>query len=86
MRTIHDWFGNYSADHQNPTNRLIHWICVPAILWSAMAALWVLPVPASIGRPGFWCALAMVGALTFYWRLSRPLGVAMIGCSSRSLC
>ncbi len=78
MRTIHDWFGSYSADHQNPTNRLIHWICVPAILWSAMAALWVLPVPASIGRPGLWCALPMVGALTFYWRLSRPLGAAMI--------
>ena len=78
MRTVHDWFGSYSADHQNPTNRLIHWICVPAILWSAIAALWVLPVPASIGRPGLWCGLLMVGALTFYWRLSRPLGAAMI--------
>jgi uncharacterized membrane protein YGL010W len=78
MRTVHDWFGSYSADHQNPTNRLIHWICVPAILWSAIAALWVLPVPASIGRPGLWCALLMVGALTFYWRLSRALGAAMI--------
>ena len=78
MRSVHDWFGNYSADHQHPTNRLIHWICVPAILWSAIAALWVVPVSPSIGRPGFWCGLAMVGALTFYWRLSRPLGAAMI--------
>jgi uncharacterized membrane protein YGL010W len=78
MRTAHDWFDHYSADHQNPTNRLIHWICVPAILWSAIAALWVVPVPMSIGRPGLWCALIMVGALTFYWRLSRPLGAAMI--------
>ena len=78
MRTIHDWFGHYSADHQNSTNRLIHWICVPAILWAAIAMLWCLPVPASIGRPGLWCALLMVGALTFYWRLSRPLGAAMI--------
>jgi len=78
MRSVNDWFTSYSADHQNPTNRLIHWICVPAILWSAIAALWVLPVPASIGRPGLWCGLLMVGALTFYWRLSRPLGAAMI--------
>jgi uncharacterized membrane protein YGL010W len=78
MRSVNDWFASYSADHQNPTNRLIHWICVPAILWSAIAALWVLPVPASIGRAGLWCALIMVGALTFYWRLSRPLGAAMI--------
>ena len=78
MRTVHDWFGSYSADHQNPTNRLIHWICVPAILWAVIAALWLIPVPASIGKPGLWCALVMVGALTFYWRLSRPLGAAMI--------
>jgi uncharacterized membrane protein YGL010W len=40
--------------------------------------LWLIPVPASIGRPGLWCALIMVAALTFYWRLSRPLGAAMI--------
>jgi len=78
MRSIHDWFGNYSADHQNPTNRLIHWICVPAILWAVVALLWLIPVPASIGRPGFWCGLIMVAALSFYWRLSRPLGAAMI--------
>jgi uncharacterized membrane protein YGL010W len=78
MRSVHDWFDSYSADHRNPTNRLIHWICVPAILWSVIAALWLLPVPASLGRPGLWCALIMVGVLTFYWRLSRKLGAAMI--------
>jgi uncharacterized membrane protein YGL010W len=26
---------------------------------------------------GLWSALVMVGAITFYWRLSRPLGAAM---------
>ncbi|MET0226857.1 MAG: Mpo1-like protein [Dokdonella sp.] len=78
MRTVNDWFGSYSADHQNPTNRLIHWICVPAILWAVIAALWLVPVSPAIGRPGFWCGLAMVGAFAFYWRLSRPLGAAML--------
>jgi uncharacterized membrane protein YGL010W len=78
MRSIHDWFESYGSDHRNPTNQLIHWICVPAILWSVIAALWVVPVPASLGKPGLWCALIMVGALSFYWRLSRPLGAAMI--------
>jgi uncharacterized membrane protein YGL010W len=77
MRSVNEWFGNYSADHQHPTNRLIHWICVPAILWAAIAGLWLVPVPSSVGRAGFWCGLAMVGALGFYWRLSRPLGAAM---------
>ncbi len=77
MRSVNDWFGSYSADHQNPVNRQIHWICVPAILWAVIAFLWLIPVPASIGRPGLWCGLVMVGALAFYWRLSRPLGAAM---------
>jgi uncharacterized membrane protein YGL010W len=78
MQNVHDWFESYGNDHRNPANQLIHWICVPAILWSVIAALWVVPVPASIGKPGLWCALVMVAALTFYWRLSRPLGAAMI--------
>lgn len=77
MRSVNEWFGNYSADHRNPTNRLIHWICVPAILWAVIAGLWLLPVPPSIGRAGLWCGLVMVAALVFYWRLSRPLGAAM---------
>lgn len=78
MRSIHDWFDSYSSDHQNPTNQLIHWICVPSILWAVIALLWLLPVPASLGRPGLWCGLVMVAAFSFYWRLSRPLGAAMI--------
>jgi uncharacterized membrane protein YGL010W len=78
MQSLDDWFASYSCDHQNATNRLIHWFCVPAILWAVIAALWLVPVPSSIGKPGLWCALVMVGALTFYWRLSRPLGAAMI--------
>ncbi len=77
MRSVKDWFDSYSADHRNATNRLIHWICVPAILWAAIAGLWLIPVSPMIGRPGFWCGLAMVGALAFYWRLSHALGVAM---------
>ncbi|WP_440225212.1 DUF962 domain-containing protein [Dokdonella sp. MW10] len=78
MRTVNEWFGHYSQDHRNPTNRLIHWICVPAILWSVLAALWVIPVSPSIGRPGFWCMLAMVAAFAFYWKMSKPIGLAML--------
>ena len=78
MRSVNEWFGNYSQDHRHPTNRLIHWICVPLILWSVMAALWVIPVPPSIGRPGFWCGMAMVAAFAFYWKMSKPVGIAML--------
>jgi len=77
-RNVNEWFGSYSQDHKHPTNRLIHWICVPLILWAVLAALWVIPVPALLGRPGFWAGVAMIFATAFYFRLSRPLGIAML--------
>jgi uncharacterized membrane protein YGL010W len=77
-REVDRWLGNYSEDHRNSTNILIHWICVPLILWTAIALLWVVPVPAMLGRAGLWAGIAMVFALSFYLRLSRPLGFGML--------
>ena len=76
-REVDRWLGNYSEDHRNPTNIAVHWICVPLILWTVIALLWVVPVPAMHGRAGLWAAVAMFAALTFYLRLSRALGLAM---------
>jgi uncharacterized membrane protein YGL010W len=79
MRTAEEWFSSYSKDHQNPKNRSIHWVCVPAILWAVIAALWTIPVPSAVGLPGLWCWVAMAAALVFYFRMSKMLGVAMFG-------
>jgi len=76
-RPVDRWLGNYSEDHRNGTNILIHWICVPAILWCVMAALWTIPVPAWLGRPGLFAGVAMFAALMFYLKLSRNLGYGM---------
>ena len=78
MRTAEEWFSSYSRDHQNPVNRAIHWVCVPAILWAVIAALWTLPVPGALSPPGVWSWLAMTFALVFYFRMSRSLGFAML--------
>jgi len=77
-RDVDRLLGNYSEDHRNPTNQIIHWICVPLIVWTVVALLWVVPVPSAIGRPGLWAALAMVAAFGYYMRLSRPLAAAML--------
>lgn len=77
-REVDRWLGNYAEDHRNATNVLIHWICVPLILWTGIALLWVVPVPALLGRAGLWAGVAMFFALAFYLRLSRPLGLAML--------
>ncbi len=77
-REVERWLGNYSEDHRNPTNVLIHWICVPLILWTVIALLWTLPVPESIGRAGLWAGVAMFAAMMFYLRLSRALAIGML--------
>jgi uncharacterized membrane protein YGL010W len=77
-RPIDRWLGNYAEDHRNALNQLIHWICVPLIVWTVVAALWVIPVPAALGKAGLWAGLALVPAMAFYLRLSRALGLAML--------
>ena len=79
-RTIHDWLDDYSQYHINPTNKLIHWMCVPVIMVSLMALLWSLPVPAALSDRSVWfnfATLLFVVAMVFYVRLSMPLSVAM---------
>jgi uncharacterized membrane protein YGL010W len=77
-RPVDRWLGNYSEDHRHPTNIALHHVCVPLIVWSVVAFVWVIPVPPGIGQPGLWAALGMVGTLGWYLRLSRPLGLAMV--------
>lgn len=80
MRSIDTLLDKYTGDHLNPRNQLIHLICVPAIVWSVSAALWVIPVPAMLFKPGAWAALAMFAAWMYYWRLSRTLAMGIFVC------
>ena len=38
-KSIHEWLKEYSESHQNSTNKLIHWFCVPLIFWSIISLL-----------------------------------------------
>ena len=77
-RPIDRWFASYASDHRNPANVAIHWIAVPAILWSVVALLWCIPVPGTWFRAGLWAALVMFLAWSFYYRASRALGFGML--------
>ena len=77
-RPIDRWFASYAGDHRNPVNVAIHWVAVPAILWSVVALLWCIPVPGTWFRAGLWAALAMFLAWSFYYRASRSLGFGML--------
>jgi len=76
-RPVERWFANYSNDHRDATNQAIHVVCVPLILWSVIALLWTIPVPAALGRDGAWAGLAMAVAAIYYYQLSRALGLVM---------
>lgn len=72
MRSISDWLSAYGESHQNKTNRIIHKICVPLIVWSLVALLWSLKV--------FDIRLAYPAALiclAFYFNLSWRSGLIM---------
>lgn len=77
-RSLQDWLDGYSADHQNPVNQVLHWCCVPPIVWSAIALLWTIPVPPSLLRPGAWAVLVMVLAFHWYWKRARVLALALL--------
>ena len=50
MRKVDELFERYGESHRNRANEAIHWICVPLITWSVLAALWAAsPVVAYVG-------------------------------------
>lgn len=80
MRTLQQWVGEYSESHRNPRNKLIHWICVPLIVWTVTALLWVIPVPDWVpgAMRGSWALLAAALAILFYASLSLRLALVMV--------
>ena len=79
-----DWFAEYGESHQNPTNKTIHWICVPAIVASLLALIWSIPVPTVMNEVPFlnWATILIAISMLFYFRLSIPLAVGMLVFSS----
>jgi uncharacterized membrane protein YGL010W len=78
MRTVSEWLGEYGASHENPTNEVLHWICVPLIVLAVFGLLWSLPVPmlfSGISPWVNWATVAALAALLYYLGLSPALTV-----------
>jgi uncharacterized membrane protein YGL010W len=72
MRTLRDWLNEYSVSHQNPTNKLLHWLCIPPIVFSVLCALKAIPVGNELLNPAI---IVGVLALAYYARLSWQLAI-----------
>ena len=83
IRQIDGLFAKYSESHQNHTNEIIHWICVPLIVFGLFGLIWSIPFPHLnfLGRyNGFvnWASFLIAFAIYFYYKLSPVLSYGML--------
>jgi len=82
LKPVQEWLDEYGESHQDPTNKAVHWICVPLIALSLIGMLWALPVPAAflnISPVLNWGVLFMMASVVYYFLLSPQLAVGMVG-------
>lgn len=85
MRKIDRLLLEYGDSHQHATNKAVHWICVPAIMFSLLGLLWNVPPGPLLLIPGLkdaawgnWSVLLLLFASVYYLRLSVTLFVGMV--------
>ena len=71
-KNIHQWISSYGESHQNLTNKKIHWICVPFIMFTLLGLLSLVK---------FYNINLAYGliflALIFYLKLSASISIGM---------
>ena len=81
MKTVDQWLSEYGESHQNPSNKLLHWICVPIIVVSLVGLLWSLPVPERFIETSpllNWGTLLLLLGMAYYFVMSRSLAIGML--------
>lgn len=82
-RPVDVLFDKYAESHQDHTNKLIHWICVPLIVFSLLGLVWAIPFPhlEFLGKyNGFlnWASFLIAFSLYYYFILSPALSFLML--------
>ncbi|MBQ0753109.1 MAG: DUF962 domain-containing protein [Gammaproteobacteria bacterium] len=84
MRTLGQFLDAYGESHRNPINQLVHFVCVPAIFFSSLGLLWLVPLGQWLGleaNVAYWVngatALGVLAGV-FYLRLSIATFVLMV--------
>ena len=80
MKTINQWLAEYGESHQNPTNKVVHWICVPLIFFSVVGLLFSIKLPFFIlgDMQGNVALVVLVLTLIYYFTLSKSLTVGLL--------
>lgn len=85
MRKIDALLNEYGESHQNHTNKLIHWVCVPLIFFSVVGLIWSIPAGLVqnllgdlLGNWANWATIVLAVVLVYYISLSFPLAIGML--------
>ena len=78
MKPIEQWIEQYGESHQNPTNKVIHWVCVPLIMLSLLALISIIPFPIKNYSLLNWTMIFLLFAVIFYLRLSISVAIGML--------
>lgn len=77
-RKIDSLLLEYGESHQNQTNKLIHWICVPAIMFSLMGLFYTIPFVTERSLFANWATVMIGLTLLYYATLSLPIFIGFI--------
>lgn len=79
---MQNWLDEYAESHQNSTNKIVHWICVPLIMFSILGLFWLvkfnLGLPAAYSEYQNLASVLIILALLFYARISVPMAIGML--------
>ena len=76
-KSINDWVDSYAESHQNSTNKKIHWICVPLIMFSLLGLLSAVKLFEVQGFEMNLCYVLIIFAWLFYLNLSLIISIGM---------
>lgn len=69
-REIDVLLAKYSESHLNHTNELIHFVCVPVIVFSLLGILWAVHPAVALA--------AVAASMLYYFKLSQPFAIGML--------
>ncbi|WP_342119798.1 Mpo1 family 2-hydroxy fatty acid dioxygenase [Pseudoduganella sp. OTU4001] len=69
-RAIDTLLAKYSESHMDPTNELIHCVCVPLIVFSLLGLVWAIHPLLAVA--------VTVASMVYYFKLSRNFALGML--------
>ena len=81
MKTVHEWNNEYGEFHKNKINKIIHWICIPLIMFSLFGLLSLLNFTYLFNEkvpPINILVIFIVLVTLYYFKLSKKLAIGML--------